>query len=174
MQTSTFASVKTDSVAVALSDVCQKPISGKYLSTKKMVKGFVRTACKKGYQHRANVTLVALAMLCFALPHLAGATDLLAAQKQDAKDTFGHGSTVEWGFTGTPSQAVHLFIRASRPQPEAVRQRAELTAGHLEQNFHLQHLSLCKTAAAHNLLLSFRPSSGKRKPADQAGWVRQD
>jgi len=98
MQTSTFASDKTDSVAVALSDVCQKPISGKYLSTKQMLKGLFRTACKKGYQQRANVTLVALAMLCFALPHLAGATDLLAAQKQDAKDTFGHGSTVEWGF----------------------------------------------------------------------------
>lgn len=97
MQTSTFASDKTDSVAVALSDVCQKPISGKYLSTKQMLKGLIRTASKKGYQHRANVTLVALAMLCFALPHLAGATDLLSAQKQDAKDTFGHGSTVEWG-----------------------------------------------------------------------------
>jgi len=98
MQTSIFASGKTDSVAVALSDVYQKPISGKYFSIKQRLKGFSHTACKKVYRHRANVTLVALAMLFFALPHFAGATDLLAAQKQDAKDTFGHGSTVEWGF----------------------------------------------------------------------------
>ena len=97
MQTSIFASGKTDSVAVALSDVYQKPFSGKYFSIKQRLKGLTHTAFKKVYRHRANVTLIALAMLFFALPHFAGATDLLAAQKQDAKDTFGHGSTVEWG-----------------------------------------------------------------------------
>jgi type IV conjugative transfer system pilin TraA len=49
------------------------------------------------YRHRANVILIALAVLFFALPHLGYAEDLLVSQKQDAKDTFGHGSTVEWG-----------------------------------------------------------------------------
>lgn len=97
MQTSIFASADADSVAVALSDVCQKPISDKYFPVKKMLKNIIHAACGKVYQHRANVTLIALAMLFFALPHFAGATDLLATQKQDAKDTFGHGSTVEWG-----------------------------------------------------------------------------
>ncbi|MBW1215803.1 type IV conjugative transfer system pilin TraA [Pantoea allii] len=48
-------------------------------------------------QHRANAILVCMAILVFALPHIGHATDLLAGQKQDAKDTFGHGSTVEWG-----------------------------------------------------------------------------
>lgn len=98
MQTSIFASADADSVAVALSDVCQKSVSGKSFSIKQILKNITHAACGKVYQHRANVTLIAFAMLCFALPHFAGATDLLAAQKQDAKDTFGHGSTVEWGF----------------------------------------------------------------------------
>lgn len=49
------------------------------------------------YRHRVNVLLIVLAVLCFALPHLVRAEDLLSGQKQDAKDTFGHGSTVEWG-----------------------------------------------------------------------------
>ncbi|QKJ89312.1 conjugal transfer protein TraA (plasmid) [Paramixta manurensis] len=48
-------------------------------------------------RHRTNLLLITLTILCFALPHLVHAEDLLANQKQDAKDTFGHGSTVEWG-----------------------------------------------------------------------------
>lgn len=59
--------------------------------------GIARRAFTLIHRYRTNVMLVCLAIAVFALPHLAGATDLLAAQKQDAKDTFGHGSTVEWG-----------------------------------------------------------------------------
>ena len=116
MQTSTFASDKSESVAVALSDVYQKPTSGKYPSIKQILKGLTHTACKKVYRHRANVTLVALAMLFFALPHFAGATDLLATQKQDAKDTFGHGSTVEWGFyIGEIIISIGAYIKTRNP-----------------------------------------------------------
>jgi type IV conjugative transfer system pilin TraA len=60
--------------------------------------GIARRAFTLIHRYRTNVMLVCLAIAVFAMPHLAGATDLLAAQKQDAKDTFGHGSTVEWGF----------------------------------------------------------------------------
>lgn len=60
--------------------------------------GTARRAFTLVHRYRTNVLLVCLAFAAFALPHFAGATDLLAAQKQDAKDTFGHGSTVEWGF----------------------------------------------------------------------------
>jgi len=59
--------------------------------------GIARRAFTLIHRYRTNIMLVCLAIVVFALPHLAGATDLLAAQKQDAKDTFGHGSTVEWG-----------------------------------------------------------------------------
>ncbi|MDC7860681.1 type IV conjugative transfer system pilin TraA [Pantoea ananatis] len=62
---------------------------------------FLSDMSSRGYsylrQHRANVILICMAILFFALPHIGHATDLLAGQKQDAKDTFGHGSTVEWG-----------------------------------------------------------------------------
>lgn len=116
MQTSIFASGKTDSVAVALSDGYQEPISGKCFSIKQMLKGLTHTACKIVYRHRANVTLIALAMLFFALPHFAGATDLLASQKQDAKDTFGHGSTVEWGlYIGEVILSVAAYIKVRNP-----------------------------------------------------------
>lgn len=86
MQTSIFASGKTDSVAVALSDGYQKPISGKSASIKKMLKGLTHIACKNAYRHRANVTLIALAMLFFVLPHFAGATDLLPHEKHRLRD----------------------------------------------------------------------------------------
>lgn len=116
MQTSTFASGKTESVAVALSDVYHKPLSGKYPSIQQILKGVTHTVCKKVYRHRANVILVALAMLFFALPHFAGATDLLATQKQDAKDTFGHGSTVEWGlYIGEIILSVAAYIKVRNP-----------------------------------------------------------
>ncbi|MSE14450.1 conjugal transfer protein TraA [Pantoea agglomerans] len=55
--------------------------------------GIARRAFTLLHRYRASVLLVCLAIAAFALPHLAGATDLLASQKQDAKDTFGHGST---------------------------------------------------------------------------------
>ena len=116
MQTSIFASSKSESVAVALSDVYHKPLSGKYHSIQQVLKGVTHTACKKVYRHRANVTLVALAMLFFALPHFAGATDLLATQKQDAKDTFGHGSTVEWGlYIAEIILSVGAYIKVRNP-----------------------------------------------------------
>ena len=116
MQTSIFASADADSVAVALSDVCQKSISGKSSPIKKIMKNIAHAACCKVYQHRANVTLIALAMLFFALPHFAGATDLLATQKQDAKDTFGHGSTVEWGlYIAEVILSVGAYIKVRNP-----------------------------------------------------------
>ena len=65
-----------------------------------LFQGFLRQCVRlrRGiYRHRANLILIALAVLFFALPHLGYAEDLLVSQKQDAKDTFGHGSTVEWG-----------------------------------------------------------------------------
>lgn len=116
MQTSIFASGKTDSVAVALSDGYQNSLSGKYFSIKQMLKDLTLIACKKGYRYRANVVLVCLALAAFALPHLAGATDLLASQKQDAKDTFGHGSTVEWGlYIGEVILSVAAYIKVRNP-----------------------------------------------------------
>ncbi|PXW51436.1 type IV conjugative transfer system pilin TraA [Grimontella sp. AG753] len=59
--------------------------------------GMLRGAFSLIYRHRINLLLLCLAVLFIALPHLGHAEDLLSGQKQDAKDTFGHGSTVEWG-----------------------------------------------------------------------------
>lgn len=68
------------------------------------------------YRNRANVLLMALAALAFALPHLVRAEDLLASQKQDAKDTFGHGSTVEWGiYIGEIILSLAAYIKVRNP-----------------------------------------------------------
>ncbi|RKT89517.1 type IV conjugative transfer system pilin TraA [Rahnella aquatilis] len=45
---------------------------------------------------RRNLIFFALALGVVISPHLGHATDLMATQKADANDTFGHGSTVEW------------------------------------------------------------------------------
>jgi len=45
---------------------------------------------------KRNLILFALALSVIIVPHLVQATDLMATQKSDANDTFGHGSTVEW------------------------------------------------------------------------------
>lgn len=78
--------------------------------------GIARRAFTLLHRYRANVLLVCLAIAAFALPHLAGATDLLASQKQDAKDTFGHGSTVEWGlYIGEVILSVAAYIKVRNP-----------------------------------------------------------
>ncbi|AOE42643.1 conjugal transfer protein TraA (plasmid) [Pantoea agglomerans] len=78
--------------------------------------GIARRAFTLLHRYRANVLLVCLALAAFALPHLAGATDLLASQKQDAKDTFGHGSTVEWGlYIGEVILSVAAYIKVRNP-----------------------------------------------------------
>lgn len=78
--------------------------------------GVARRAFTLLHRYRANVLLVCLAIAAFALPHLAGATDLLASQKQDAKDTFGHGSTVEWGlYIGEVILSVAAYIKVRNP-----------------------------------------------------------
>lgn len=71
------------------------PASGAEVSSG--LSGLFLRLCRAIYRHRANLILIVLAVLFFALPHLGYAEDLLVNQKQDAKDTFGHGSTVEWG-----------------------------------------------------------------------------
>lgn len=69
-----------------------------------------------GYRHRANVLLLALVVLSLALPHLVRAEDLLSGQKQDAKDTFGHGSTVEWGlYMAEVVISIITFIKTRNP-----------------------------------------------------------
>lgn len=78
--------------------------------------GIARRAFTLIHLYRANVLLVCLAVAVFALPHLAGATDLLAPQKQDAKDTFGHGSTVEWGlYIAEIILSVGAYIKVRNP-----------------------------------------------------------
>lgn len=78
--------------------------------------GIARRAFTLLHRYRANVLLVCLAVAVFSLPHLAGATDLLATQKQDAKDTFGHGSTVEWGlYIGEIILSVAAYIKVRNP-----------------------------------------------------------
>lgn len=68
------------------------------------------------YRHRVNLMLICLAMVFIALPHLVRAEDLLASQKQDAKDTFGHGSTVEWGlYIGEIILSVGLYMKTRNP-----------------------------------------------------------
>lgn len=68
------------------------------------------------YRHRANAVLICLAVLAFALPHLVRAEDLLASQKADAKDTFGHGSTVEWGlYIAEIILSVGAYIKVRNP-----------------------------------------------------------
>lgn len=69
-----------------------------------------------GNRHRANLLLMALAILAFALPHLVRAEDLLASQKGDAKDTFGHGSTVEWGlYIAEIILSIGAYIKVRNP-----------------------------------------------------------
>ncbi len=78
--------------------------------------GITRRAFSLLSRHRANVLLMALAILAFALPHLVRAEDLLSSQKQDAKDTFGHGSTVEWGlYIGEIIISIITFIKTRNP-----------------------------------------------------------
>ncbi|MBP2200565.1 type IV conjugative transfer system pilin TraA [Pantoea cypripedii] len=68
------------------------------------------------WRHRANVLLIALAVLFFALPHLVRAEDLLSSQKQDAKDTFGHGSTIEWGlYIAEVLISIGAYIKTRNP-----------------------------------------------------------
>ena len=60
--------------------------------------------------------LLCLAVVFIALPHLGHAEDLLSGQKQDAKDTFGHGSTVEWGlYMAEVIIAVGLYMKTRNP-----------------------------------------------------------
>lgn len=54
------------------------------------------TLLKYSPSARRNTVLFALMFLVVVFPHLVRAEDLLASQKTDANDTFGHGSTVEW------------------------------------------------------------------------------
>lgn len=78
--------------------------------------GITRRAFSLLSRHRANVLLMALAILAFAMPHLVRAEDLLSSQKQDAKDTFGHGSTVEWGlYIGEIIISIITFIKTRNP-----------------------------------------------------------
>ncbi|HAU5565836.1 TPA: conjugal transfer protein TraA [Serratia fonticola] len=78
--------------------------------------GITRRAFSLLSRHRANVLLLALAILAFALPHLVRAEDLLSSQKQDAKDTFGHGSTVEWGlYIAEIIISIITFIKTRNP-----------------------------------------------------------
>lgn len=84
--------------------------------------GITRRAFSLLLRHRANVLLMALAILAilailaFALPHLVRAEDLLASQKADAKDTLGHGSTVEWGlYIAEIILSVGAYIKVRNP-----------------------------------------------------------
>lgn len=116
MQDTIVASVKTDSVAVALSDSYPKSALGKYLSVEKVLKTLSKSLIRKIYRHRANVLLMSLVILALALPHLVRAEDLLGGQKQDAKDTFGHGSTVEWGlYIAEIIISIITFIKTRNP-----------------------------------------------------------
>ncbi|KAF6653110.1 conjugal transfer protein TraA [Enterobacteriaceae bacterium EKM102V] len=78
--------------------------------------GIARRAFTLIHRYRTNVMLACLAIAVFTLPHFAGATDLLATQKQDAKDTFGHGSTVEWGlYIAEIILSVGAYIKVRNP-----------------------------------------------------------
>ncbi|ADU72366.1 type IV conjugative transfer system pilin TraA [Pantoea sp. At-9b] len=78
--------------------------------------GIVLRAFSVIRRHRVNVLLIALAVLCFALPHLVRAEDLLSSQKQDAKDTFGHGSTIEWGlYIAEVIISIGAYIKTRNP-----------------------------------------------------------
>jgi type IV conjugative transfer system pilin TraA len=78
--------------------------------------GITRRAFSLLSRHRANVLLLALAVLALALPHLVRAEDLLASQKGDAKDTFGHGSTVEWGlYIAEIILSIGAYIKVRNP-----------------------------------------------------------
>ena len=80
--------------------------------------GITRRAFSLLSRHRANVLLMALVILALALPHLVRAEDLLSSQKQDAKDTFGHGSTVEWGlYIAEIIISIITFIKTRNPAP---------------------------------------------------------
>lgn len=116
MQNSIIASAKVESVAVALSDDYQKPTSGKYLSIKQVLKSVTHRTCCQLYRNRANLFLLTLVVLALSLPHLVRAEDLLSGQKQDAKDTFGHGSTVEWGlYMAEVVISIITFIKTRNP-----------------------------------------------------------
>ncbi|MEA9392684.1 type IV conjugative transfer system pilin TraA [Acerihabitans sp. TG2] len=93
-------SVLTEEGAVALAKEKIKFSGGLIDRIKFIFNSFSVTRFKLILQHsptaQYNLIAFALAMLVIFFPHIAHATDLLAAQKTDANDTFGHGSTLEW------------------------------------------------------------------------------
>ncbi|PKE27623.1 conjugal transfer protein [Rahnella sp. AA] len=57
-----------------------------------------------------------LALAIIVFPHLVRATDLMANQKTDASDTFGHNSTVEWAlYVAEIIVSVVGFIKTRNP-----------------------------------------------------------
>jgi type IV conjugative transfer system pilin TraA len=80
------------------------------------VSGLVKRVASFTWRNRANLLLLAAVVVCFTLPHLARAEDMLATQKQDAKDTFGHGSTVEWGlYLAEVILSIGTYIKVRNP-----------------------------------------------------------
>lgn len=78
--------------------------------------GMLRGAFSLIYRHRIHLLLLCLVAVFIALPHSGHAQDLLINQKQDAKDTFGHGSTVEWGlYIAEVIVSAGLYMKTRNP-----------------------------------------------------------
>ena len=87
-------------VAVALPEDGNKLQEGVIGNTQSNFKTFysrhIKPHVPQSPSAQRNVICFALALAVVISPHLVHATDLMATQKADANDTFGHGSTVEW------------------------------------------------------------------------------
>lgn len=93
-------SVNTEEAAVALSEgrhKLQKVIIGplKFLLSS-ISRSIIKFFTPQSYIAQRKLIFFLLALAIAIFPHVIRAADLMASQKPDANDTFGHGSTVEW------------------------------------------------------------------------------
>ena len=90
----------TEGVAVALPEGQKKTKGGIIGNLKFYFSSFyprrIKHVIPKSPAAQQNLIFFALALAVIISPHLVHSTDLMASQKADANDTFGHGSTVEW------------------------------------------------------------------------------
>lgn len=82
-----------------------------YFSSSRLISAISRSPTAKRQLLFASLLLAAI-----IFPHLASAEDLLASQKANANDTFGHGSTVEWYlYVGEILVSVFGYIKSRNP-----------------------------------------------------------
>ena len=113
-------SAMAEGVAVALPEEGNKHQGGVIGHVKYLFNSFSLTRIKSVIKHspaaKRQAVFLTLALAAIIFPHFVRAEDLLASQKANANDTFGHGSTVEWYlYVGEILVSVFAYIKARNP-----------------------------------------------------------